>query len=166
MTFIRSKLASLINLIESQIFSSMSHSDKKSSKGQPKTSAKSNQGTPPNQKKTSLDSKDNSAEKTNNSNSHYTKFSSNIFKGSQYMPQFIKQAEDIYSFMCSKCKDENSKPKVLLVNSLSIHIKSDEHKLNTPEKEHTKLDELIALLSKTAEANKKRSQKAKQVYEC
>jgi len=85
-----------------------------------------------------------------------TKFSSKIFKGNEYMKQFILEVKsDKYSFKCTKFRDENGKPgKILLVNSLKVHLLSEDHKNNTPLKELDKYEQLRDLFEdKTRKKN-------------
>jgi len=67
-------------------------------------------------------------------NGNYTLFSSKIFKGNEYLEEFILPVKtDKYSFKYTKCKDDNGKlGKILLVNSLKVHILSEGHNFNTP----------------------------------
>ena len=87
----------------------------------------------------------------NTQSNHYTQFSNKIFKGSKYMPTFIKEAPGKSSCICMKCRDPltGKLGQAMLVNSLLAHIKSDKHYANTDPKEHKKLQELITLLEGT-----------------
>lgn len=89
-------------------------------------------------------------------NGNYTQFSSKIFKGSEYMQEFIHEVKsNKYVFKCMKCKDNKGKyGKVLQVNSLKKHVISVDHRNNTPEEERQKYEELRKLLEDDLEPEK------------
>lgn len=104
-----------------------------------------------------------SDEDMNSTNAHYTKFSSSIFKGNPYLSKFIKSIPaNVYSFECSKCSKKSGKKKVVLVNSLFIHLDSRGHRDNTPEAELNQLEDALKLLdpkSKKVEESKSEDKK-------
>ena len=91
----------------------------------------------------------NVSQKDQNQNSNYTKFSGKIFKESSYMPDFIKEvANNDTLCKCMKCQDPETKKtgKIIMVNNIYSHLKSKQHKNNTPSDEDEKLEELLKLL--------------------
>ena len=115
-------------------------------------------------KNPSLESESNSQNTLEpNSTSHYTKFSSKIFKGDEYLPKFIKEVEaDANYFKYLKCKDPKTKKlgKLIRVNGLQPHLNSEEHEINTPEKEQEKLEKAREKLNKAMNKDAKGKSKA------
>ena len=74
--------------------------------------------------------------KEQSQNNNYTKFSSKVFRESTYMPQFIKEVPNNSTLCkCMKCQNPETKKmgKIIIVNNLYSHLKSKQHKSNTPE---------------------------------
>ena len=95
-------------------------------------------------------------QKNSKETSHYTKFSQKIFKGDEYLPQFIKEvALDSNYFKCMKCKDPKTKQlgKLILVNGFQNHLNSEEHEGNTPNKEKARLEKAKETLSNLKNKN-------------
>lgn len=87
------------------------------------------------------------AESNNNTKlNHLAKFSDKILKH-DYMKAFMEKVDEgkdhEKKFYCKYCE------KNYYVNGRITHIKSEKHKLNTPEDEQNKLQELITFLEQT-----------------
>jgi len=93
------------------------------------------------------------------SNGNYTQFSTKIFRGNPCMKEFIAEVkQDKFSFKCLKCKDVKGKiGKILKVNSLKTHLLSVDHRINTPEEEMKKYEELQRLFEEEPEFEKKKN---------
>jgi len=89
-------------------------------------------------------------QKDHKQNNNYTKFSTKIFRDSNYMSEFIKEVKSNNTLVkCMKFPDSETKKdgKFIIVNNLYSHIKYKQHLNNTPADEKDKLNELIRLIS-------------------
>ena len=151
--------------------------NKSSSKGSRKKSSKSSMKklkspevtkTPNNQKKL-YNSIYDVGKKDQSPNGNYTKFSSKIYRGSTYMPQFIKEVkEDKNLCKCMKCPDTKTLElgKVMNVNSLITHLRSEQHDTNTLPDEKNELQKLLILFEgknqqKGSDDNKNKEEETK-----